>query len=114
MLASDIEAGVSALAAEPERATRAVLRPYRGCGSQGDAGVNQFLLLLKPHMLDVVAGVDVAHAVALVLATLAGWSVEIGGVVALRHLHRKARIGPEDLRNPQPCGSAAIAPDVRD
>lgn len=83
MLASDIVTAASALAAAPDCAARATLRPYRGCIGRGDASVNQFLLLLKPHMLDVAAGVDASRAVSLVLSTLAERSVEVAGVAVL-------------------------------
>lgn len=81
--ASEIVDVASAFAATPDRPQRAVLRPYQGCRDGGDPVLNQFLLLLKPHMLDVAAGVDVARAVDIILATLAAWSVDVSGVVVL-------------------------------
>jgi hypothetical protein len=81
MLASEIAAAVRAMSAAPRRSDRVELRPYRGCVGRGDASVSQFLLLLKPHMLDPTVGADMPAAVDLVLSVLAEWSVEVSGVV---------------------------------
>lgn len=112
MLTADIARAIGVLAGAGDRPQRLVLRPYLGPQPAGDPEVNQFLLLLKPHALDVASGVDVARVLKTVQSVLTAWKVEVGGAVAVSSrymvehsliqrtyetLNRAARLGPRAL-----------------
>lgn len=83
MLTADIARAIGVLAGAGDRPQRLVLRPYLGPQPAGDPEVNQFLLLLKPHALDVASGVDVARVLKTVQSVLTAWKVEVAAEVEI-------------------------------
>lgn len=60
--------------------SRIDLRPYQGPPEEGSAGENQFLLLIKPDLLDESQGVLAGACLELVLGKLSEAGIAVGGV----------------------------------
>lgn len=83
-LAAALESDVRDASRDSEAAAPVEVLPNQGPGGAGAAGEDQFLVLLKPELLDQAGGVAVRACVELVLERLAAGRVRVGGARSCR------------------------------